>query len=51
MSQETHETAPTRFVEANGIRFGYRRFGGGEGLPTRQNLTRRRARKLLSSSE
>jgi len=33
MSQQTHETAPTRYVEANGIRFGYRRFGGGEGLP------------------
>src|SRR5882724_3528944 len=23
----THQTAPTRFVEANGIRFAYRRFG------------------------
>jgi len=23
----THHTAPTRFVEANGIRFAYRRFG------------------------
>ena len=23
----THQTAPTQFVEANGIRFGYRRFG------------------------
>jgi pimeloyl-ACP methyl ester carboxylesterase len=33
MSQLTHETAPTRFVEANGIRFGHRRFGAGEGLP------------------
>ena len=33
MSQQTHETAPTRYVEANDIRFGYRRFGGGEGLP------------------
>jgi pimeloyl-ACP methyl ester carboxylesterase len=33
MSEQTHETAPTRFVEANGVRFGYRRFGGGEGLP------------------
>jgi pimeloyl-ACP methyl ester carboxylesterase len=33
MSAQTHETAPTRFVEANGIRFAYRRFGGGEGLP------------------
>src|ERR1700719_2924538 len=33
MSAQTHETAPTRFVEANGIRFAYRRFGRGEGLP------------------
>ena len=24
---ETHETAPTRFIEANGIRYAYRRFG------------------------
>jgi pimeloyl-ACP methyl ester carboxylesterase len=33
ISQQTHETVPTRFVEANGIRFAYRRFGGGKGLP------------------
>ena len=33
MSQQTHETAPTRYVEANGVKFAYRRFGGGEGLP------------------
>jgi pimeloyl-ACP methyl ester carboxylesterase len=33
MSQHTHETAPTRYVEADDIRFAYRRFGGGEGLP------------------
>ena len=33
MSQQTHETAPTKFVEANGIRFAYRRFGSGEALP------------------
>ena len=32
-STKTHETAPTRFVEANGIRFAFRRFGGGEGPP------------------
>src|ERR1700751_5151983 len=29
----THQTAPTRFVEANGIRFAYRRFGKTGGLP------------------
>ena len=27
MTQHTHQTAPTQFVEANGIRFAYRRFG------------------------
>jgi pimeloyl-ACP methyl ester carboxylesterase len=29
----THNTAPTRFVEANGIRFAYRRFGNPIGTP------------------
>src|SRR5882757_6546082 len=29
----THQTAPTQFVEANGIRFGYRRFGKPGGMP------------------
>jgi pimeloyl-ACP methyl ester carboxylesterase len=32
-STQAHESAPTRFVEANGTRFAYRRFGGGTGLP------------------
>src|SRR5580704_16240885 len=27
MSNYTHETVPTQFVEANGIRYAYRRFG------------------------
>ena len=27
MTEHTHDTAPTQFVEANGIRFAYRRFG------------------------
>ena len=27
MSNYTHQTAPTQFVEAKGIRFAYRRFG------------------------
>ena len=27
MSLHTHDTAPTQFVEASGIRFAYRRFG------------------------
>jgi pimeloyl-ACP methyl ester carboxylesterase len=29
----THQTAPTQFVEANGIRFAYRRFGKSGGVP------------------
>src|SRR5277367_3610910 len=29
----THETAPTQFVEANGIRFAYRRFGKPGSIP------------------
>lgn len=33
MSTHTHQTAPTQFVEANGIRFAYRRFGKPGGLP------------------
>jgi pimeloyl-ACP methyl ester carboxylesterase len=32
-SQYTHNTAPTRFVEAHGIRFAYRRFGNPIGTP------------------
>ncbi len=30
---DTHETAPTQFVETNGIRFAYRRFGNPRGVP------------------
>ena len=33
MTDYTHQTAPTRFVEANGIRFAYRRFGRPNGIP------------------
>ena len=33
MIQHNHQTAPTRFVEANGIRFAYRRFGKTSGVP------------------
>src|SRR6185295_18422509 len=29
----THQTAPTQFLEANGIRFAYRRFGKANGVP------------------
>src|SRR3982074_1149282 len=34
----THQTAPTQFVEANGIRFAYRRFGNAGGVPIVFNL-------------
>jgi pimeloyl-ACP methyl ester carboxylesterase len=33
MAKGTHVTVPTRFVEANGIRHAYRRFGSGSGTP------------------
>jgi pimeloyl-ACP methyl ester carboxylesterase len=29
----THVTAPTQFIEANGVRFAYRRFGRKDGVP------------------
>ncbi|WP_431226914.1 alpha/beta fold hydrolase [Burkholderia contaminans] len=29
----THHTAPTQYIEANGIRFAYRRFGESSGVP------------------
>jgi pimeloyl-ACP methyl ester carboxylesterase len=34
----SHHTAPTRFVEANGIRFAYRRFGKSGGVPLVFNM-------------
>src|ERR1700738_379987 len=34
----THQTAPTQFVEANGIRFAYRRFGKAGGVPIVFNM-------------
>ena len=33
MTADTNQTAPTQFVEANGIRFAYRRFGKSGGMP------------------
>ena len=33
MPQYSHQTAPTQFVQANGIRFAYRRFGHAGGVP------------------
>jgi pimeloyl-ACP methyl ester carboxylesterase len=38
MSSYTHQTAPTQFVEANGIRFAYRRFGKAGSVPVVFNL-------------
>jgi hypothetical protein len=43
MTEYTHQTAPTQFAEANGIRFGYRRFG-------KPNAALHWARRLLLSS-
>jgi hypothetical protein len=33
MSNYTHQTAPTRFVEAKGVRYAYRRFGKPGAVP------------------
>ncbi|WP_426437514.1 alpha/beta fold hydrolase [Bradyrhizobium genosp. P] len=38
MTTHTHHTAPTQFVEANGIRFAYRRFGKQGGVPLVFNI-------------
>src|SRR6267378_2262514 len=38
MSSYTHQTAPTQYVEANGIRFAYRRFGQTDGVPLLLNM-------------
>ena len=38
MIQSTHQAAPTRFVDAGGIRFAYRRFGKPGGVPLVFNM-------------
>jgi pimeloyl-ACP methyl ester carboxylesterase len=38
MTEHTHNTAPTRHVEANGIRYAYRRFGKTGGVPLIFNM-------------
>src|SRR6202789_1719412 len=38
MARHMHQTAPTQFVEANGIQFAYRRFGKTGGMPLVFNM-------------
>lgn len=38
MTPYTHDTVPTQFVEANGVRFAYRRFGKEGGAPIVLNI-------------
>src|SRR6202521_6475868 len=38
MAQHTHQTAPTQFVNAAGVRFAYRRFGESGGVPLVFNM-------------
>src|SRR5580693_8395971 len=38
MITHTHQTAPTQYVEAKGIRFAYRRFGKSGGVPLVFNM-------------
>src|ERR1700682_4195081 len=38
MTQHSHQTAPTQFVDAAGVRFAYRRFGKKQGVPLVFNI-------------
>ena len=38
MTTYSHQTAPTQFVDAGGVRFAYRRFGKPGGVPVVLNL-------------
>ena len=38
MTQRSHQTAPTQFVDAAGVRFAYRRFGTSGGVPLVLNM-------------
>jgi pimeloyl-ACP methyl ester carboxylesterase len=38
MTQNSHQTAPTQFVDAAGVRFAYRRFGKSGGVPLVFNM-------------
>jgi len=33
MTDHTHQTAPTQFVDGAGVRFAHRRFGKNQGVP------------------
>ncbi len=54
MTTHTHQTAPTQFVDAKGIRFAYRRFGkastrnGLSGTSRRSSLKKARERIPVS---
>jgi hypothetical protein len=39
MSNDTHETAPTQFVQVRDVRFAYRRFGQRAGFPCCFSIT------------
>ena len=47
MMMRSHQTAPTQFVEANGIRFAYRRFGKTGGMPMRSTNVRRQLPAMI----
>jgi len=52
MTEHRHQTAPTQFVEAAGIRFAYRRFGKSGGVPARlQHAFHRQDGPLRSASK
>ncbi|MDB5483479.1 MAG: alpha/beta hydrolase fold [Caulobacteraceae bacterium] len=38
MAKHSHQTAPTQFVDAAGVRFAYRRFGKSGGVPLVFNM-------------
>jgi hypothetical protein len=38
MTDNTHQTAPTQYVEADGVRFAYRRFGKAGDVPLVFNM-------------
>src|SRR2546429_4542111 len=47
MNNYTHQTAPTQFVEANSIRFAYRRFGKTGGVRSEEHTSELQSRLHL----